>query len=342
MQLEDLRRRAREQAGAQAPDTAEAFRRDALAFFSRVPEPPVYRRRDDPARARALAMLDEGVSLLARAGRLEAPTALLPALEAHLEGLCLQVDHRVEAAEPAWQRALALERQATAELRLWRRSDEAPSPVFDRATGRSRFDPRPEALVHATLACPGCRKPGPFDFSALLAMHAFRCAHCGRPFHAYFAELRGLEVRRLSGGLRRYVFRVDELGGAAARVEFDDSSRGELTAAHRDLLAFLYEPSTRLRGVLNLNTSHVLWLPSGACFVATVAFGDARAPELEALRRFRDQVLAGSAGGRRFIGWYYRRGPALARWLSRHNVARRGTRLALRLVVRVIARVRPE
>jgi hypothetical protein len=343
VQLEDLRRRARELADSSSAasfpaESADALRRDVVGFFARVPEPPVYRRRDDPAQARALQLIDEGVGLLARAGRVPGATALVAALEAHLEAQCLVADHRVEAAEPAWARAVALERDATAELRLWRRSDEGTPAVFDRATGKSRFDPAPEAKVHATLACPGCRKVGEFDFSPQLAMHAFACRHCARPFHAYFGELRTLEVRPRGGGGRQYVFRVDELGGAQARVEFDDSSSGELTAAHRDLLAFIYEPKERLRGVLNLNTSRVLWLPTGACFVATVAFGDEAAPELDVLRGFRDRVLARSQGGRRFIDWYYREGPALARRVAAHPPLRLVVRAALGVVVRVIAR----
>jgi hypothetical protein len=102
----------------------------------------------------------------------------------------------------------------------------------------------------------------------------------------------------------------------------------------------VYAPPGRLRGVLNLNTSRVLWLPGGPCFVATVAFGEG-APELDVLRRFRDRVLARSAGGRAFIAWYYREGPALARWLGAHRRARAASRVALRLVVRALAPRRP-
>ena len=94
---------------------------------------------------------------------------------------------------------------------------------------------------------------------------------------------------------------MEELSGAQTRVEVEDALDAELPVARRDLLAFLYLPKTVLRGVLNLNSSRVLWVTApGYCFVATVAFG-ADAPELDVLRGFRDGVLACSFAGRAFI-----------------------------------------
>src|SRR4051794_19118841 len=77
------------------PDSAlDRLRADCLRFFEKVPEPPVYLRRDDPARGQARELLAEGQELLARAlslGR-EPPVApvsasLQDALRAHLSGL---------------------------------------------------------------------------------------------------------------------------------------------------------------------------------------------------------------------------------------------------------------
>lgn len=51
---------------------------------------------------------------------------------------------------------------------------------------------------------------------------------------------------------------------------------------------------------------------TSSCFVATVCFGE-EAPETETFRRWRDRTLIQSESGRRFIAWYYRNGPALAR-----------------------------
>ncbi len=336
MDLEALRRRARErgqQLSALPNDGIDAFQSDALAFFSRVPEPPLYRRRDDPTRAQATTLVDEGLLLLARSWRLGSEVrAFTAALEAHLVAVSLMSEGRVEHAEPAWHDALAAERVATAPLRLWSRTDDQRPEVFENKTGRSRFDPRPDAQVEAKLACPACRKVSQFALSPRVASHRLTCTHCASPFVAYVAELRELEIQSLGRQRRRYRFRLEELSGLAMRVEFDDAAQAELGASRRDLLAFLYYPETYLRGVLNLNTSRVLWVSSpGACFVATVAFGEG-APELDTLRAFRDDVLSRHAAGLRFIAWYYREGPALAAWVSKRPRLKAATRSALKLL----------
>lgn len=340
--MEDLRARAREvlsTLAGQRTDGVDAFHRDALAFFARVPEPPLYRRREDPSRALSAELVVEGQTLLARSWRLgEEVGPFTQAVEKHLLALSLMAEGRVEAAEPAWHEALDAERKATAPLRLWSRSDDGRPPVFDAETRRSRFDPRPEAQVEARLPCPRCRKVSQFSLSPRVASHQLVCTHCAASFVAYVAELRGLELQPLGRHRRRYTFRVEELSGLAMKVEFDDATVGELGAARRDLLAFLYEPETVLRGVLNLNSSRVLWVNSpGACFVATVAFGEG-APELDTLRAFRDRVLLRSTPGRAFVGWYYREGPSLARFVGRRPWLKAATRSALRLVTRQVER----
>lgn len=342
MELEELRQRARErlrQLSAQRNDGLDAFQRDALAFFARVPEPPLYRRRDDPVRKQASELLEEGETLLARSWRLGSEvSAFTPAVEHHLVALSLMAEGRVEAAEPAWHHALDLERKATAPLRLWSRTDEERPTVFEPDTRRSRFDPRPEAQVEARIACPGCHKVSQHSLSPRVATHRLSCAHCHAQFIAYIAELRALEIQPLGRNRRRYLFRVDELSGLATRIEFDDGSSGELNASRRDLLAFLYLPETILRGVLNLNSSRVLWVNTpGPCFVATVAFGEG-APELDTLRAFRDRVLVRSRPGRAFIGWYYREGPALAAMVAKRPAMKRVTRSALRMITRQLER----
>lgn len=338
MELDEVRTRAKErlrQLSAQRNDGLDAFQRDALAFFARVPEPPLYRRRDDPTRKQAAELLEEGETLLARSWRLGSEvSAFTAAVELHLVALSRMAEGRVETAEPAWHEALELERKATAPLRLWSRTDEQRPAVFEPETRKSRFDPRPEAQVEARLACPACHKVSQVILSPRVATHHLSCSHCAQAFVAYIAELRSLEVQPLGRNRRRYLFRVDELSGLATRIEFDDASQGELNAARRDLLAFLYFPQTILRGVLNLNTSRVLWVTTpGRCFVATVAFGE-DAPELDTLRAFRDQVLATSAPGRAFIAWYYRSGPRLADFVSTRPALKRVTRRALRVFTR--------
>jgi hypothetical protein len=253
-----------------------------------------------------------------------------------LAALTLIRDGHIEAAEATWYEALAAERTAMASKRLWSLSDDGALPVFDRASSRSRYDPVAETSMTVQLVCPSCKKTSAYQCSTKHAMHRLNCLACPNAFSAYFGEVRACEVTPLAKG-RRYIFRLEELSGAQTQLHVDDWGRDALTVARRDLLAFLYAPATQLRGVLNLNSSRVLWLTTGVCFVATVAFGP-KAPELDVLRAFRDQRLRQTPAGRAFIRWYYREGPALAAWVARHQAVARVTRAVLRATVAVVRR----
>lgn len=54
------------------------------------------------------------------------------------------------------------------------------------------------------------------------------------------------------------------------------------------------------------------------CFIATAAYGFYSAPQVQALRLFRDRFLMTNAPGRLFVAWYYRHAPAGARYLNEH------------------------
>lgn len=54
-----------------------------------------------------------------------------------------------------------------------------------------------------------------------------------------------------------------------------------------------------------------------SCFIATAVYGDYYAPEVIALRRFRDETLQPSVAGRIFIETYYRVSPPIAKFISR-------------------------
>ncbi len=70
-------------------------------------------------------------------------------------------------------------------------------------------------------------------------------------------------------------------------------------------------------------------LPDEGCFVATAAWGYYSAPQVQLLRDFRDRYLLTNGPGRWFVAWYYRHGPAAARWLDSHPAAKPGVRAAL-------------
>lgn len=311
-------------------DEADALRTELSEFFARIPEPPVYRRREDPARQLALTLLAEGEELLARVQKDDGLASWREALELHLEAQCVLAEGRVEAAEGVWRRALQAEQRAANERRVWARSDERTLGVFDRGSGVSRFDPRPEPTVQVKLICPLCRAVHDYELTARHATHRFVCQGCQAPFQAYIGELKVLEIDRKDERQRRYLFRIDELSGQTTRIHFDDFSEGELGAARRDLLAFLYAPSNHLRGVLNLTSSRVLWIKQrGFCFIAEASLGP-DAPELATFRAFRDRVLLRYAPGA--VDGYYRQGPAAARWLERRPAARAAVRQALRVL----------
>jgi hypothetical protein len=70
-------------------------------------------------------------------------------------------------------------------------------------------------------------------------------------------------------------------------------------------------------------------LPSKGCFIATAAYGFYSAPQVQALRAFRDRYLMTNAPGRAFVAWYYRHGPAGARYITDHPWLKPVVRVAL-------------
>jgi hypothetical protein len=54
------------------------------------------------------------------------------------------------------------------------------------------------------------------------------------------------------------------------------------------------------------------------CFIATAAYGYYSAPQVMALREFRDRYLLTNALGRAFVRWYYAYGPLGAEYMNSH------------------------
>jgi hypothetical protein len=341
MQSDELLRAARARArtlprpAGERDAALERLRTACAYFFRQVPEPPVYLRPDDPLRAQAGSLAQEGAELLAQGLALLQHTGedahgrqLLEALESYLTVLCYLSEGRLKAAEEAWHEAGARERHAAKGARLWSRAPDEHAPVFDRATGASRYDPREQEQLTVRLVCPACRQPDTFRFPAHGSLQRFPCGHCRTPFLAFLGEVRGAAVRS-EGGAQRYTVEVDELDGGVSRVEFEDASVEPFGLARPDGVAFVYTEEKQLRTVVNLTSGRILWVTRpGSCFVVTAAFGEG-APELAPFRRFRDEVLWPRGWGRAAVRLYYRVGPGLARVVVHRPALRRAVRHGL-------------
>lgn len=315
----------------------ERVRTECAAWFDKLPEPPVYRRMDDPGRKAAELLIPEGQELLSTCismGRHDSAKPLMDllarALEAHLATLCHTAEGRLEKAERSWHEALIAERAVGRQNRLYIRSDEGPRPIYDKLSGASRYDPGSEPSMTVKLVCPqrSCTAQERYKFSPRYSTHRFACPKCRRAFIGYFGEVRAVELTRRSGAVR-YLFKVSELGGALSQVEFEETSGAEFGVARRDLLAFLYDQDRELKAVLNLSSSRLLWVhKGGGCFVVTAAYGEG-APQLGAFRAFRDERLMRSFMGRAVVRTYYRVGPKTAKLVRSHPTLRRVVRSGL-------------
>ncbi|MCK9516226.1 MAG: CFI-box-CTERM domain-containing protein [Ottowia sp.] len=62
---------------------------------------------------------------------------------------------------------------------------------------------------------------------------------------------------------------------------------------------------------------------SKSCFVATACFGSPDVTTVITLRRYRESILKKTTIGRRMVFWYYKLSPPIARYLDKHDRARR-------------------
>ena len=69
------------------------------------------------------------------------------------------------------------------------------------------------------------------------------------------------------------------------------------------------------------------------CFIATAAYGSEMAPEVQALRDFRDKHLLTNTVGRILVEFYYKVSPPLAEYIKKHNTLRSASRLALTPII---------
>ncbi len=352
---EELILQARAEAAQREPSTPlaaalEALRAEAVESFDELPEPPAYRKADDPARRRAQELLPKAKDLLVRliAAAKAAPgeprlPLLEKAAEAHLRALAAIAAGEITQGEHLCRAAWEAVREASGGVSFSHVQSLSSCPVYDRATGRSRYDPQPEPMLTVQVFCPnqGCQKAAAYSVAPRYAMHRFTCTSCRRPFTGHFAEVKSAEARP-QGKAVHHILRVVPVGGGDSVLEFDDASGGEITLAPRDLVVLLYSEASVLGAVENLTSGSVLWIwPKGPCFLATAVYGP-EASELDDFRRFRDRILLPLAPGRALVQIYYRVGPALASGANRRPWLRRAFKAVLEPVRRAIRQARSE
>jgi hypothetical protein len=84
---------------------------------------------------------------------------------------------------------------------------------------------------------------------------------------------------------------------------------------------------------------HVIAYSPSKCYVATVCFGE-NAVETNALREWRDQVLATHQVGRKFIVWYYENGEKIAGIAARSPLIRLTSKFVIGIFARWVQRRR--
>jgi hypothetical protein len=80
---------------------------------------------------------------------------------------------------------------------------------------------------------------------------------------------------------------------------------------------------------------HPVYGGTGGCFIATAAFESPTAPEVVALRQWRDKALTKSHSGRQIIHLYYRFSPTMAGWVSQNPLLKKIIKALLVWLVRL-------
>ncbi len=145
---------------------------------------------------------------------------------------------------------------------------------------------------------------------------------------------------RLSGLENGVVYRVAVSAYSQATYHFGVTAYDNTPERHESVLTGDSRIAAKLGEVVESPLSNELSafpeplrpypdLPDEGCFVATAAYGYYSAPQVQLLREFRDRYLLGNGVGRVLVRWYYRHGPAAARWLEAHPVFKPVVRAAL-------------
>lgn len=77
------------------------------------------------------------------------------------------------------------------------------------------------------------------------------------------------------------------------------------------------------------NTSKISAGKKTGCYLATAFYGDQNAPQVAALRHYRDEVLLKTIADRVIVKLYYRVSPAIAAWLTSKEIFNATVRMVL-------------
>lgn len=119
----------------------------------------------------------------------------------------------------------------------------------------------------------------------------------------------------------------------------------ELKSRYNENLRALQNKKTQLEQALNPSSSRTTSSSSssrtssgssGGCYIATMAYGSYEHQQVLELRKFRDETLATSAFGRKFISFYYKTSPKLVKLLQGKQLINSTIRTILNAFIRII------
>lgn len=116
------------------------------------------------------------------------------------------------------------------------------------------------------------------------------------------------------------------------REEVEKTARSLRGKATKKIPHLVYQcPKDKTEFKLNLERRG-----GGGCFIATAAYGSSMAHEINVLRSFRDNVLMRENAGRKFISFYYRFSPTIAKTIEKSRTIKLFTRMVLTPIVKAV------